>query len=436
MKDNLQSSLLVAMDLGSHSFRAMAAERMPDGLIRVLGAEESSNRFCVNRGVIENTTDAGFMINQILKFLGNRIRVSNIHNAFVCVGGRMMKVVPVFSSRDQVRRRDITQNLLDEMEMECKEKIEKKNADVHVLDLVPYYYKLDGKEQDHTPTQDQKAAIVEVHYIAFVGKKEYEKRIEGSFERSTIHIEHAYARPDALLNALTSDQDVLQGCAILDLGAQTTTLSLYKGTQYLHAQVIAQGGLDITEAISEEFGISLMYAEHLKCKYGVALPGLVEANKRYVVRGENGQQVAITTQELTTLISKKLENILAPLIDVVNKEANRYNILYVTGGGAMLQGIVEYIQLYTRINVAYGSHAGWLTADTSEEYCMPRYSSLIGTLLLGSEYREKHPLKPYRKDKRIIDVLRDKTLEIFTPEEFNISPDTEGDSSHSNQDKK
>jgi hypothetical protein len=61
---------------------------------------------------------------------------------------------------------------------------------------------------------------------------------------------------------------------------------------------------------------------------------------------------------------------------------------------------------------------------------------LIGTLLLGSEYREKHPLKPYRKDKRIIDVLRDKTLEIFTPEEFNMSPDTEGDSSHSNQDKK
>lgn len=418
MKDKLQNSLLIAMDLGSQSFKAMAAEYTSDGLLHILGAEESSLRNCVDHGVIVNTTDAGFMINQILRFLGNRIRINNIHNTFVCVGGRTLKVVPISSNRDQIRKRAITQSLLEEMEVECKEKIEKKNVDVQVLDLVPYYYKLDGEEQDSVPTLDQKATLVEAHYIAFVGKKEIEDKIEGSFKRSTVNIEHSYARPDALLNALASDQDMERGCAILDLGAQTSTLSLYKGTQHLHAQVVALGGYDITEAIQEEFGIPMMYAEHLKCSYGQALPDLVEKNKRYIVRGNNDKQVAITTEELSVVISNKLKQILNPLISALNKEASRYDVLYITGGGAMLQGIIEFLERYTTVKVAYGSHAAWLTADSAEEYCMPQYSSLVGTLMLGAVYRAKHPLKPYRKDKRIIDVIYEKTLEIFTQEEL------------------
>ena len=41
---------LVAIDLGGHSVRAMAAECTQEGLLRVLGVE-SSNRFpCVERG--------------------------------------------------------------------------------------------------------------------------------------------------------------------------------------------------------------------------------------------------------------------------------------------------------------------------------------------------------------------------------------------------
>jgi cell division ATPase FtsA len=144
----------------------------------------------------------------------------------------------------------------------------------------------------------------------------------------------------------------------------------------------------------------------------------VEKNKRYIVRGNNDKQVAITTEELSVVISNKLKQILNPLISALNKEASRYDVLYITGGGAMLQGIIEFLERYTTVKVAYGSHAAWLTADSAEEYCMPQYSSLVGTLMLGAVYRAKHPLKPYRKDKRIIDVIYEKTLEIFTQEEL------------------
>lgn len=414
-KQNIvQSVPLVAIDLGSHSVRAMAAEMTSEGLLRVLGAEISNKFECIERGIVTNTSDAGFMINEVLKKLSNRIRVEALPSAFVCLGGRTMQLVAVHSVRDQVRKREISQALLDEMEAECKHKIEAHHPHVAVLDLVPYFYKLDGVEQDEAPQANQRAAWVEAHFIAFVGRKELEQKVKDSFHRSAKRLEHIYVRPDALMNAIASDEDMQNGCLVLDLGAQTTTLTAYKGNQYMYNKVIAMGGYDITRDI-EQIGISMAYAEQLKCKYGFACSEMVTKNHRFRMPAPTMPQgeVAVMACDIADIISARLDQILIPLLELINKEATRYNVLYVTGGGAMLQGIVEYIQSKTPIQVMYGSHAAWLTADTADEMCMPQYTSLIGTLLLGASYRDKHPIL---KDsgKRILDILTEKTVDLFT----------------------
>lgn len=410
----LQSVPLVAVDLGSHGVRAMAAEMTTGGLLRILGVETSNKFECVERGIVINTSDAGFMINEVLKKLSNRVRVEALPSAFVCVGGRTMQVVAVHSTRDQVRRKEIAQPLLDAMEVECKQKIEARNPDVAVLDLVPYFYKLDGVEQEHQPTENQRAALVEAHFIAFVGKKELEQKIVDSFNRSAKRLEHIYVRPDALMNAITTDEDMANGCAIFDMGAQTTTLTVYKGNQYLYNKVVPLGGYDITRDI-EQIGISLAYAEQLKCKYGYASADMVSTNHRFRLPAPTMPQgeVAVMATEIADIISARLEQMLTPLLDVLNAEASRFRVLYVTGGAAMLQGLVEYIQAKTSIPVMYGSHASWLTTDTPDEMCMPTYSSLVGTLLLGADYRNKHP-EVTTSGEGILDIIKEKTLTIFT----------------------
>ena len=212
----LQSVPLVAIDMGSHSVRAMAAELTENNMLRILGVETSSKFPCVERGIVSNTSNSGYTISEILKFLSNRIHTESLPSAFVCVGGRTMQVVPVCSKRDQVRKREISQQMLDEMELECKKKVEAHNADVAVLDLVPYYYKLDGIEQEDQPRIDQRAAQIEAHFMAFVGKKDLEQKVIDSFNRSGKRLEHSYVRPDALLNVLTTESDAEKGCAILD----------------------------------------------------------------------------------------------------------------------------------------------------------------------------------------------------------------------------
>ena len=250
--------------------------------------------------------------------------------------------------------------------------------------------------------------------MAFVGKKDLEQKVVDSFHRSGKRMEHMFVRPDALLNALTNDEDTEKGCVMIDFGAQSTTMTVYKGSQYLYNKVVPIGGYDISRDI-EQIGINLAYAEQLKCKHGCASAELVRTNHRFripsvlVPQGE----VAITAVELAEIISNRLSQIVDPLLETLNKEASRFGVLYITGGGAMLQGLMEFIQARTNIPVMYGSHATWLTQDTADEMCLPIYSSLVGTLLLGASYRDKHPIPKY--DKRgIIDFLTEKSLEIFT----------------------
>jgi cell division ATPase FtsA len=110
---------------------------------------------------------------------------------------------------------------------------------------------------------------------------------------------------------------------------------------------------------------------------------------------------------------------LAPLMEALNKETHPLKVLYVTGGGAMLQGVVEYIQSKTPLPTMFGSHAGWLSEDTPDEYCQPQYASLVGTLLLAAEYRKAHPMvKTYKKNKPIIEEAKNMILDLFSRTDY------------------
>ena len=142
---------LVAMDLGSDSVRALAARRIAPDLFQILGVEERPQKqgnVCIEQGIITQSSNAGYVIAEILKLLANRIGEVELPMAFITVGGQSMQIAAVHSRRDQARKKEISQELLDEMERECKQKIELHNPDVAVLGLVPSFFKLDGVEQD------------------------------------------------------------------------------------------------------------------------------------------------------------------------------------------------------------------------------------------------------------------------------------------------
>lgn len=409
---------LVAIDLGSHSVRAMAAQKVGPDMLHVLGYEECNYLNCMDRGVVVQTSNAGHMIGKSLKLLANRIGEDYLPTAFVVLGGTSMQVVPVFSKRDLIRKREVTDSILEDMQNECKIKIEARHQGVSVLDVIPAYYVIDGQEQDEAPSPSQRATMIEVHYVAFVGKTELDEKVRASFDRASRSIEHTFMRPDALLSAFAfEDPSVLtDGCAVLDMGAQTTTLSVYKGNQYLKTKVIPKGGYHLTRLLEQQ-GITFENAEKIKCQYGVAAPNLVEKNYSMAIPGspEISGVWRTNSREVAELLKQELDAIVDPLMDILNEYSTRIRCLFITGGTSMLQGMIEYLSEKTSVEVMYGSHAGLLDRLTPDEYCSPKYASLVGALILGSDYRDCHPGKFLDEPK--IHNNTDKIVEIFTTQQ-------------------
>ena len=414
-----ESLPLVAIDLGSDSVRVMAARRLAPDLFEVLGVEERAQKHgnvFVEQGIITQSGSAGYVIAELLRLLANRINVDELPTAFVSVGGQSMQIVAVHSKRDQVRKREVSQSLLDEMETECKMKIEQRNPEVAVLGLIPSFFTLDGVEQDNLPSPEQRAAVVEANYIAFYGRKVMDTQLEKSFSQAGRSIEHSFVRPETLLSAFATcdgNHVLMSGCALLDFGAQTTSLAVYKNGQYLLNKVVPKGGYHITRALEQQ-GVSFQTAEVMKKRFGCASPELVEKDLRLRVPSvsEDGGDIVVTTRELAEAINVKLDEILAPLLDELHKVESRIKVLYITGGASMLQGLAPYLQSKTSLKVQYGAHNLLLHRNTEEKYLSPAYSSLVGTILLGQDYRDSHKNQLVPKP-GFFDRVRESTLDMF-----------------------
>lgn len=416
------SAPLVAIDLGSSGVRALAAVRTEDGYFRVLGYEESNfYPDYMDRGAIDraHTSDAGFMISKVLNLLANRIGEKELPTAFQAIGGRSMQITQVQASRRLgTIPREVTQSLLDELERECHAKIEAHNEGVGSLALVPCYFELDKVRQNNRPTSRQLCREIEAHYTAFVTHRDVSDAMKKCFSQAGAHVvEASFARPEALLSAFIAVDgvEVLDaGCAVLDLGAQTSTLTICKGADYLATKTIAQGSDHITRFIEQQ-GMSYQLAEQLKTQYGKAMPRLVRQNckMRIPMRPEYGKEVlTLYSVDLAQLIDTKLSEILGPLVDIINAYSSRIRRVYITGGGAMQDGILDWLQDRCRVEVMYGAHNRLLTRDTDDEYCSPRYASLIGTILMGADWREKHQYEAGFKY-RVVNMLSQVAVTLF-----------------------
>lgn len=257
---------------------------------------------------------------------------------------------------------------------------------------------------------------MEAHYIAFYGRKAIDTQLQKSFSQAGRSIEHAFVRPETLLSTFATcdgNHVLMDGCAVLDFGAQTTSLTVYKAGQYLLNKVVPKGGYHITRMLEQQ-GMSFATAELLKCKFGCAAPDFIEKEVRLRVPAapEIGGDMVISSRELAEAIELKLQEILAPLLAELKKVEARVPTLYITGGGSMMQGLAQYMQSLTSMRVQYGAHNLLLHRDTEEKYLSPQYTSLVGTILLGQDYRDSHKNQLVQKP-GFFDRFKESTLDMF-----------------------
>lgn len=403
----ISNKQFIAIDLGSTRISAMAAEIQPDGALKILG-EESKLADDIKHGIVEQRTGASSKVMELKKLLQNSSKIKEISMVSVGIGAKTMKLVTGTVSRFVGKPNIVTDLLLAEMLEECKRNFQHPNFTI--FDIIPTSYHLDNKRMDEPV--GKKGAQITGNYHLVVGSSIIKENLDGCFDRTGLLLEHTPLAIDALSTVLLEEEEREDGCALINLGATTTTLAVYSEGALQKLLVVPLGARNITKDI-QELGITEGNAERLKCLKGNALESL-EVDPIYVqipsIEAMN-PPVRISTKFLATIIEARLEEIMQPIFDeITNLQFPLGAGIVLTGGGSKLTNILNFVEEKTDIQSRFGDHSEWLSDNTDERFFDPCYAQLIGAILLTNEYRKEHPIEETEKEPSKIPKLPNKRL--------------------------
>ena len=258
------TDFIAAIELGSSRIAGIAGRKQSDGSIEVLAYACEDSAAFVRKGLVYNIDKAAHAIRNIISSLEAQTGRS-IAKVYAGVGGQSLRTVENQVSRTLDEEGIISGELVDEL---CDENRDLPLADMCVLDVAPQEYKIDNNL--HADPVGVAGKHITGRYLNLIARNPLKKNLEQSFEKAGMKIADLLVAPTALAHAVLSENEMRAGCALVDLGAATTTVQVYKNNILRYLAVIPLGGNNITHDLTS-LKIEENEAEQLKLHYGDAL---------------------------------------------------------------------------------------------------------------------------------------------------------------------
>jgi cell division protein FtsA len=167
-------------------------------------------------------------------------------------------------------------------------------------------------------------------------------------ERCHLDIEALVASPYVGGLSVLADDESDLGAAVIDMGAGTTTIAVFAGGRFIHADGFALGGDHVTRDLARGLHTGMEDAERIKTLYGNVLPGGLDERDMINVPGVGGdereQPQFVPRAALTRIIRPRVEEILEMVRDRLQNSpfaSEPRARIVLTGGASQLTGLVE-----------------------------------------------------------------------------------------------
>ena len=319
---------IVAIEIGSSKTVGAVAEKRSNGQLVVVGIESEPTLNFVRYGCIQNVESTKASINRILLKLSNRID-GDISSVYVGVSGRSIHSMPTEVQHSLNTEQAITQSLLDNIKSDATRN-SLNNYDT--IDVIPRSYTID-KIEIRNPVGSF-GTDIKARLNLIVAKPTILINLKRVFTQQTQIkglITTAVAVADAVL---TADERSL-GCMLVDMGAETTTVSIYRNDALVYLVTIPLGGRNLTRDITA-LGIREENAEKIKRNLANPLkPSADPVTIDNIRSSDASNYILARTGEIIANITAQVSNAGMSLNDI--------HSIVLVGGGAMLKGLDQEI---------------------------------------------------------------------------------------------
>jgi cell division protein FtsA len=360
MKPN--KNLIAAIELSSSRIAGIVGEKTDTGALRVHAYSEEDAETFIPKGIITNVEQAADAIKSIITnlelSLADTLKADDcsIDKVYIGVGGKSLHA----RLNTVVRRMDeeitISEALIDEMNIE-NESFDYPNMEL--MEVIAQEYK--AGQQLHDNPKGVRTAIVEGHFLNIIAKRALKRNLEETFKEEGLEgkLLDTMLTPLTTAAAVLTPQEKKQGVGLLDFGAGTTTVSVYRGGKLRFLAVIPLGGENITRDICAHDNRDEDAAEGLKCRCGDAL---------YVPAAEGMQaEDANSLRILNEIIGARAEEIVANVkAMLVQAEAEKLPLV-LTGGAAQLHNLDKLVANMTGVAKLRLATEAQMDVDDTEE---------------------------------------------------------------------
>jgi cell division protein FtsA len=209
------------------------------------------------------------------------------------------------------------------------------------------------------------------------------RNLELAINRCHLEIATVVATPYASgIAALVEDEAEL-GAVCIDMGGGTTTLSVFHGGEFVHADAIAVGGQHVTLDVARGLSTNLADAERLKARHGSALPSNSDDHDILTIpavgEDERDHPNTVPRSALTRIIRPRVEETLEMARDMLAKSGFAEQVgkrAVLTGGASQLTGLAEVARRILGRNVRIGKPLG--IAGLPEAARGPAFAAAVG----------------------------------------------------------
>ena len=328
----MEDKVIVAIELGSSKISGVAGQIMTDGSLKVLAYAGVPSSSCIRHGAVYNLDKTANAIAEVVERLNASLSTS-IEKVYVGYNAKGLKSIISKVEHQFEEETVVSQEVIDDMFQQCSE-----------IDYEGYVnlfqesqeYVVDNKRGTETDPMGVACRSLGGSYLNILLKKQVADYIAQCFMMAQVEIVDGYVAPMAQAAAILTDDDRQQGCVLVDYGADTTTVSVYKSGMLRYLRVIPLGSALITRDLSAVLKIEPEQAEQLKCTYGLCnLIGSQDASETIMI---NDNKVLL--KDIGDIIEARNEEIIRNVC-VQIKASGYAEVLYagivLTGGGSQLR---------------------------------------------------------------------------------------------------
>ena len=339
----MPKDFIVAIELGSSKMTGIAGKKNLDGSIQVLACIKEDSSSCIRKGVVYNIDKTAQCLTNIINKMEGQLKTT-ITQVYVGVGGQSIRSIRNVITKDLNIETPISQEMVIEL-MDANRNM--KYPDQEILDAAVQEYKVDSQYQ--LDPVGIPCSHIEGNFLNILQRKTFYKNLNKCFEVANINVAEMYLAPLALADSVLTETERRSGCALVDMGADTTTVSVYSKNVLRHLAVIPLGSNNITKDIAS-LQMEEADAEKMKLKYASAYTDNAEIDNNLKYSIDQDRQ--IEARKFIEIVEGRLEEIIANVWCQVPEEYcdKLLGGIILTGGGSNMKDIEKAFQNYTHID--------------------------------------------------------------------------------------